>query len=209
MGDVCNFCGTEATLRCIRCRKARYCCKEHQSKDWKVHKLSRCHLDAQSEEEVTQFVQEHATRFENCDPETLEQCNLERKGVRDFVVSHPFPTEEVVRNYIANGRDHRYDIRSKQGLFSYHLAKRLYDAGAINDHLEKSKEIRRVGYLLTKHSNMPLEKMQLHFYLVQYIMCGQEVFPGERESYGLMVPPVYGYAKEVESCWNCVGGWMA
>lgn len=38
--SVCNLCGLgEHLYRCVRCRAAVYCSKEHQRQDWKVHKL--------------------------------------------------------------------------------------------------------------------------------------------------------------------------
>jgi len=35
---VCKICGDEANLKCSRCSCIYYCCKEHQTEDWKVHK---------------------------------------------------------------------------------------------------------------------------------------------------------------------------
>ena len=40
--DMCRFCGKkDAKFRCAKCDKAKYCCKECQSDDWKIlsHKL--------------------------------------------------------------------------------------------------------------------------------------------------------------------------
>lgn len=38
--SVCNLCGLSGHLyRCVRCRTALYCSKEHQKQDWNVHKL--------------------------------------------------------------------------------------------------------------------------------------------------------------------------
>ena len=34
----CNLCQLPATKQCSRCKKMYYCCIEHQSKDWGIHK---------------------------------------------------------------------------------------------------------------------------------------------------------------------------
>ena len=36
----CAVCGAESTSCCSVCKNTYYCCKEHQAKDWKVHKKS-------------------------------------------------------------------------------------------------------------------------------------------------------------------------
>lgn len=44
LGDYCHQCGTAGVfvLKCSRCRKATYCSKECQKKNWKWHKQSSC-----------------------------------------------------------------------------------------------------------------------------------------------------------------------
>lgn len=35
---LCNLCGCRAPSMCSKCKKVSYCCREHQSADWKDHK---------------------------------------------------------------------------------------------------------------------------------------------------------------------------
>eukprot|EP00429_Kryptoperidinium_foliaceum_P067796 CAMPEP_0176054834 /NCGR_PEP_ID=MMETSP0120_2-20121206/27288_1 /TAXON_ID=160619 /ORGANISM="Kryptoperidinium foliaceum, Strain CCMP 1326" /LENGTH=209 /DNA_ID=CAMNT_0017388309 /DNA_START=120 /DNA_END=749 /DNA_ORIENTATION=+ len=203
----CNVCGKETTTECSRCHTVFYCSREHQQEDWKQHKLSQCHLSADLEQEISTYCEKLAARgADDADQELQESAEAELRGVREFITTHPFPSKAEVDAYIANG-SHRYNLREDRRLFSYPLAKRLYEAGSIPNEVEKLKEIRRVGYLL----KTSIGKMRFHYYLVQHILCGQEVFPEERKTYGSLgvVPAVFGYAKTVESAWNGVGPWMA
>jgi len=51
-GCICNLCGcSQNVFRCSRCHRAYYCCKEHQEKDWKVHKV-RCRVPSLEEKEA-------------------------------------------------------------------------------------------------------------------------------------------------------------
>ena len=36
--NECAFCRKVSSLRCARCKKVFYCCKEHQKSHWKAHK---------------------------------------------------------------------------------------------------------------------------------------------------------------------------
>lgn len=38
----CQICDTPTLFRCHKCRRMAYCCKEHQSSDWKRHRGLEC-----------------------------------------------------------------------------------------------------------------------------------------------------------------------
>ena len=35
---LCDLCNQEASITCSHCRIARYCCKEHRKRDWRLHR---------------------------------------------------------------------------------------------------------------------------------------------------------------------------
>ncbi len=35
----CKLCQQSALLKCAACNLVRYCCKDHQTQDWKAHKV--------------------------------------------------------------------------------------------------------------------------------------------------------------------------
>jgi hypothetical protein len=50
----CSVCGsTFNAKRCARCKQVAYCCKEHQSKHWKLHKMFCVPIVVQAEKEPT------------------------------------------------------------------------------------------------------------------------------------------------------------
>ena len=42
---LCALCGCRAPSMCSQCRRVSYCCREHQSADWRYHK-QHCHVTA-------------------------------------------------------------------------------------------------------------------------------------------------------------------
>ena len=38
--SLCMVCGQKASMVCAACRSACYCSKQHQTSDWKDHKLN-------------------------------------------------------------------------------------------------------------------------------------------------------------------------
>jgi hypothetical protein len=173
---------------------------DHQRADWPRHKQNCISPDAeQGISAWAEFCVERESKNDNA--ELMEFVWKEREGVRDFIISHPFPSEERVRRYVRE--EAQFPIRGEEHFLKYPLAKRLWEAGSIESTLERLKEIRRVGLLLSKS----LKQMQFHFYLIQHILCGGGIFPEVRETYGLPIPPVASYAKVIERAWDGVGPW--
>ncbi|KAK3268535.1 hypothetical protein CYMTET_22972 [Cymbomonas tetramitiformis] len=124
----CDFpeCEEEwTTLRCAKCRKARYCCADHQKKHWKIHRQECEDVGGQGEwsssgqrvlapevgrsPEVWDFkpVPEHSHRFDPSKPAEIgwdwrgeKKCRAEfaeiRKGTREWVYRDT--TEQLARN---------------------------------------------------------------------------------------------------------------
>jgi len=200
----CEHCSaTGGNLKtCSRCKVALYCSEEHQRADWRRHKL-HC-VSPQFEADMAARAEAYAEKLSHRDDaELLELALIERRGVRDFILGHPFPSKERILRFVQG--EAQYPIRGKGHLLKYPLAKRLWEDGSIESLVEKYKEVRRVGFLLSKS----LEQMQFHFYLIQHILCGGGIFPEVRETYGLYVAPVVTYAKVMETAWDEVDPWRA
>jgi SMC interacting uncharacterized protein involved in chromosome segregation len=79
----CAVCAKEAPMRCGGCKRAFYCCKEHQKQDWKLHKKLCKELAAQAarKEENEAKLQVAMEEIEKVRKE-LQQANLQAEAAR-------------------------------------------------------------------------------------------------------------------------------
>ena len=144
------------------------------------------------ESEARRFAANEIARWLRNEPVRSEN-NVIYRGVHHFSTRHAFPDEATVEGLF----DEEY-----LPLLSYPLAQRLWEAGEKESIEEMYTEVRIVGYLLES-----LEKMQLHRLFVDYVLCDDDIVPGERGGHGLPKPAVSYFKYFIDRMWAGVNGW--
>ena len=86
-----------------------------------------------------------------------------RVGVQIFIMSHPFPGEAYIREYIQHFQ------QEHQVLLHYGLMKHLCEAIGSHNEEEIYAKIHRVGYFITS-----FDTINFNLALVDDIMCNEE-----------------------------------
>ena len=143
----------------------------------------------------------HATpeirRNRSCKPAIQVENHNILVGVQNFVMSHPFPGEAYIREYI------QLFHQEHQVFLHYGLAKRLLEAIVSRNEEEMYTEIRRVGYLMNS-----FDAMNFNLTLVDDVMCNEEgMIAKERDRNVLSCPAVNYYKDIVCKTWDGCNGW--
>ena len=203
---LCEICQAECKLTCGVCKDAWYCSRDHQAKDWKVHK--KICLTKADKEDIVKVTKFRCECLENAKQSIGWQEEYEGiKLQRAFVDDHPWPDEERVLQFIlspppgSNFHDWGYArMMQAPGVYRHSLAARLYQATAIKSFEKQIQEWRSIGYLLHKRGGK--EMMKCYYHLVAEILMGDEIWPEERD-------PEMGYwiFQYVEIYWDKIGAW--
>ena len=149
------------------------------------------------------------------DEELKREVSQEMLDQFKFVSSHSWPSEKNIRRYILNENDqytHGFPLKDFGPLFYNHdLAKELWKVVEIKeDFPNKSKAYRLMGYKIYLHGRNvsrgeEFQCMQFYFYLIQHVLCGNEVFPETEEG----AKGRFANASTIEHAWDGIGPWMA
>ena len=144
------------------------------------------------------------------------QMQQEREELAAFVRENRCPSEAETRQWlegaIEGSKSSDKDLRKMlKGLglngvalsyFSYEIFKQLYDAPLAATPEEENVQQQGAGAKL--HDRGGLACMRLHYYLVNYAMCGSYFFGPEPRA-----PGIKGYISEVKYAWTGIGDWLA
>ena len=95
--------------------------------------------------------------------------------------------------------------------YNHSLAKEMWKIGSITDFVEQNKAYRFVGWKIAIHGTK-LSKgneteifrcMQMFYYLHQHVLCGNDVFPGDKPMAHFAV------ASKIEHSWDGIMSWVA
>lgn len=141
-----------------------------------------------------------------------EQAELSR-----FVREHPCPSAAAVLEWLQDAvqtgaletgsqtlkglLEGLHLSASALGLFSYEAFEKLYSAGLLEDRHQQKEAQREVGRELHDRGGKPC--MILHYYMVNYAMCGAHFFGQIPRA-----PPVMSYINVVQQSWDGIGEWQ-
>lgn len=150
-------------------------------------------------------------------PLSLEdQVLQEHEQIVNFVQENNCPSEVQVRKWLQDAVEgntsHDKDLRkllkglgltkAATSLFMYAAFKDVYEASLAGAPQDEETQLKRAGAELHEHGGLPC--MRLHYYLVNYAMCGSYFFGSEPRSIG-----VSGYMFAVKHAWSGIGDWTA
>lgn len=204
--DTCDSCSASVSTTgklymCGMCLNSWYCGREHQVGAWPAHRAVCIPRD--DKDAVAIYAKgeiEARDAYFASSPEDQWAMAACKNRLEEFVAVNPWPSRTNVLHYIERGADHVFDFGNSQ-LYDHELARRLYEAAALEPEAECGEQ-RLVGYLLEKLGGM--EAMMYHFYLVQHMLCGAEVWPKKGEMNG---HDVSEYVKCLEIAWDGIGEW--
>ncbi|KAI9560661.1 hypoxia-inducible factor prolylhydroxylase [Daphnia sinensis] len=118
---VCHHCGLgEHLFRCARCRSVVYCSKEHQRKDWNIHKLVCHNPPKKKDEDSSNFV-------------AVETPAIENEAVSSIPLVSDSPQCTTSKKQLSGEKDSALNIKSKRADQQY-FAENSHD---IHDQPEK------------------------------------------------------------------------
>ena len=150
----------EGMKQCGRCMEVKYCTKDCQVADWRMHKLACC------PEPMGENINEELAAISHyCIPWLLldareEQGDLELKR---FVSSKPWPSKEEhlacltsynffkLMSEMARGRNSFFDMEDGTKFYNHTLGKELYNAWGVSDPKKHLVALRRVGWKIKAH----------------------------------------------------------
>lgn len=151
------------------------------------------------------------------DSDDLEsEIRAEHAEVASFVQEHPCPSEAMVLEWLRDAVTKGVLDQSSQALkgvldnmdlssvalsmFKYASFKDLYEAPLQKTMADEKQVQRRVGAELNMRGGM--QCMHLHYYMVNYAMCGSYFFGAVYRPMSVMC-----YINVVEDVWKGIGDW--
>lgn len=108
----CPICSVECNSKCSGCNAVYYCCKQHQTEHWPLHKVQCKILQKGTKVNMTpepEVVSAHEV------PNEKQIANKARKYLMDFVYHYINQCEEGVRNFSARHERCFISIEMKSG----------------------------------------------------------------------------------------------
>ena len=141
--EKCAGCGKkkEEMKKCGRCLEAKYCTKDCQVADWRMHKVACC------PEPMGEYIDDELAAFGDFCTPYLARMGEEQEdsGLKRFVSSNPWPSKEehlaCLRSYkffklmseMARGRNSFFDMDDGARFYNHALGKELYNAWGVTD----------------------------------------------------------------------------
>ena len=214
--DECAGCGKkrEEMKKCSRCKEVKYCAKECQVQDWRMHKLVCC-PDSMGEDidrDLAEFSAMCRPQYKSLRRYVrpyLTRSESSQEGWRKrFVSSNPWPSKQVVEHYLKTHEFAQGDGLKMLRFYNHSLAKELYNAGGVPDLVESMVALRRVGWKIQAHGESVAGKgncdgimtcMWTHFYTLDEIT----------RLGGIMPSPPCQLTFRLEVVWDGIGPWSA
>ena len=216
--EACAGCGKkmEGMKQCGRCMEVKYCTRDCQVADWRMHKLACC------PELMGEDIDEELAAFVNfCTPSQLTQMGEEQEdsGLKRFVSSNPWPSkQEVCRDLRSDnffklmsevGSDGHFDMGDGTKFYNHTLGKELFNAWGVSDPGKHVVALRRVGWKIKAHGERVAGErdlrgirrcMLLHFCLLGVIIK-RSVTPSQASDFNNV------FVARLIWAWDGIGPW--
>ena len=183
---------------------------------------------------VRKWEQRKLERQPDSDDETPPTVEDERSAVRDLLTAHPCPPEEKVRVWMRRGGGGLLarvyaDCGIKKGeedkFFRYDVLQKMWAVLTYKEEVDEVRSSRLLGLVLYAHGQNVVEShdfgnfssgnkcMQLHYYILNFLICGGDFYPHPGKFFG---HSVFGYKtsavslchQRIASHWNRIGDWL-
>ena len=231
--NSCASCKNQSAdlLVCSRCKHTWYCGPQCQRAHWSTHKRS-CSPARQTDPPAVQLdlqtfserLRASAVQYHDDHDEFLElQESAESADVSRYVHVHPWPNKTIITRFMTSdpaflqavdpsNTGLSVDEVPKPRVFLDHtLAHRLWRVPLTEDYIDRMVGYRRVGWHIHSDLNtrlgLPVRHVkwcqQFYFYLFQNVLCGSQLFPGEKPQ---ALKSTY---HDLHIAWNGIGQWEA
>ena len=216
--EECVGCGKKnAELkRCGRCKEIKYCSRECQVNDWRMHKLacSPVTMGHDIDNDLTEFSARWTKKWSSWDSskDPYDMAEMEEKEQKRVVSKNPWPSEHEVVQYMKTNwisQIHKsYGIDDGVQYYNHHLGKELYNAAGVSDRVKQMVAFRRVGWKIKLHGDslvragnidVVMRCMRVHYYLLEQIIQGSL----------LKNPPSIPFSTNLNLAWDGIGPWRA
>ena len=213
--DECASCGKKGKKKCGRCMEVKYCSRECQVGDWRMHKVVCCpdsmgeDIDRDLAEFSAMYRQQYKSLRRYVGP-YLTRSKPSQEGWRKrFVSSNPWPSKQVVEHYLKTHEFAQGDGLKMLRFYNHSLAKELYNAGGVSDPVERRVALRRVGWKIKAHGERVAGErdlrgirrcMLLHFCLLGVIIK-RSVTPSQASDFNNV------FVARLIWAWDGIGPW--
>ena len=215
--NECSGCGKEFEdlKKCSGCKSVKYCNRECQVRDWRMHKLACCppSMGDNIDQDLAEFVDKWTEKWSGWDSsrDPYDMAEMEERVQKQIVSSSQWPSKHVIKQYMKTNwvsQIHRnYGIDDGVRYYNHTLGKELYNAAGVSDRVKLMVAFRRVGWKVKLHGESVagmgnneeiMRCMKVHYYLLEQIIQGGRPNPHN-------VPITTGLTQ----AWDGIGPWRA